>query len=592
MYRPSMLCQTLLLGIVVVLFAGFDCGPSPQQGNGTSGGFPLITQTTLEADGVPVTTSPAPFEAVSGTWLSDNAGAVGTVRTFAIATDANGLGFVNSGRINAAWSGQVLWEPPCGEQTSYSAPFPNVTATSGIAFTCVIDMITEPGISSTNFAQPTQLPSSLTGFGSSYSNTYGIPQMRVYKTGAFVSSASATSVVNGSSATFPFPQNSSGGQLPMGMYGLVFTNVQSNGTRKMVNSSFLAMGANTTFTSPFGVQATEVTNVTITCTGYQSTYQCTSSQSTSAAPIVTLYSANQVSYRGQIVRVGSQPTALATYGTFSNVSQQNGGGIVEPANAIVTNSGSNSVTIVDIPYMVSKATVTVGAQPVAVQVKSDNSAAWVADYGDGTIDQINLNTPSVSKVIVVGSHPAALAYDATNNLLWVGGYNYIAKVDLSSFAIAGTISVSGQVTSLGLSSAQNQVIATVVTGGVSNPYNALNYTESSGSSIQQFSTSNMTSIATNSTGGSADTYKSYTMNGSLPNVALLPNGTVVSANYKNDLAVCATPTGFAVIDVASHSTIMQGSTPTPVRSIAVDENQAIAYLAVPDSNMLITVPLQ
>ncbi len=591
MYQMSVFSKTLLLGIVVFLFAGFDCGPSPQQGNGTSGGFPLQTQTTLEADGVPVTTSPAPFEAVSGTWLSDNANAVGTVRTFAIATDTNGLGFVNSGRVNAAWSGQVLWEPPCGEQTSDSAPFPNVTTTRGIGFTCVIDMITEPGISSPNFAQPTQLPSSLTGYGA-YSNTYGLPQMRVYKTGGFVSSASATSVVNGSSATFPFPKNSSGGLLGMGMYGLVFTNVQSGGTQRMVNSSFVAMGANSTFTSPFGVQATDVINVTITCTGYQSTYNCTSSQSTSTAPIVTLYSANQLSYRGQSVSVGSQPTALATYGTFSNVTQANGGGVVEPANAIVTNSGSNSVTIVDVGHMTSKATITVGAQPVAVQVKSDSSAAWVADYGDGTIDQINLNTPAVSKVIVIGSHPAALAYDSTNNLLWVGGYNYIAKLDLSSFAIAGTISVSGQVTSLGLSSAQNQLIATIVTGGVSNPYNAQGYTASSGSSIQQFSTSNMTSIATNPTGGSTDIYKSYSMNGALPNVALLPNGTVVSANYKNDLAVCATPTGFAVIDVSSHTTIMQGSTPTPVRSIAVDQNQAVAYLTVPDSNMLISVPLQ
>jgi hypothetical protein len=53
----------------------------------------------------------------------------------------------------------------------------------------------------------------------------------------------------------------------------------------------------------------------------------------------------------------------------------------------------------------------------------------------------------------------------------------------------------------------------------------------------------------------------------------------------------ATPTGFAVTDLNTHTILMQIATPAPVTGIAVDTSLQIAYVTVPDANELLTVPL-
>lgn len=44
-------------------------------------------------------------------------------------------------------------------------------------------------------------------------------------------------------------------------------------------------------------------------------------------------------------------------------------------------------------------------------------------------------------------------------------------------------------------------------------------------------------------------------------------GALVSANYGNGIAVIGTPAGFAVLDLAAKTRIMQGNTPSAVRGI-------------------------
>jgi hypothetical protein len=56
-------------------------------------------------------------------------------------------------------------------------------------------------------------------------------------------------------------------------------------------------------------------------------------------------------------------------------------------------------------------------------------------------------------------------------------------------------------------------------------------------------------------------------------------------------AISATPTGFAVTDLSTHVVVMQIATPGPVTAIAVDPNLHIAYVAIPDANELLTVPM-
>jgi hypothetical protein len=55
--------------------------------------------------------------------------------------------------------------------------------------------------------------------------------------------------------------------------------------------------------------------------------------------------------------------------------------------------------------------------------------------------------------------------------------------------------------------------------------------------------------------------------------------------------VTATPTGFTITDISGNVVLVSQSTPSPVTAIAVDPKLNVAYLAMPDSNILLTVPL-
>ena len=55
--------------------------------------------------------------------------------------------------------------------------------------------------------------------------------------------------------------------------------------------------------------------------------------------------------------------------------------------------------------------------------------------------------------------------------------------------------------------------------------------------------------------------------------------------------VTATPTGFSITDLSGHIVLVSETTPSPIAAIAVDQNLNVAYLTMPDSNTLLTVPL-
>ena len=55
--------------------------------------------------------------------------------------------------------------------------------------------------------------------------------------------------------------------------------------------------------------------------------------------------------------------------------------------------------------------------------------------------------------------------------------------------------------------------------------------------------------------------------------------------------VSATSTGFTITDASGRIVLVSETTPSPVAAIAVDKNLNAAYLTMPDSNTLLTVPL-
>lgn len=77
----------------------------------------------------------------------------------------------------------------------------------------------------------------------------------------------------------------------------------------------------------------------------------------------------------------------------------------------------------------------------------------------------------------------------------------------------------------------------------------------------------------------------------MPVPSFLAGGTQVSASFGNGVSVSATPWGFVVLDVVAGTEIMRENTPAPVRAIATDQPNGVAYLTVPDNNLLLSVPV-
>jgi YVTN family beta-propeller protein len=307
------------------------------------------------------------------------------------------------------------------------------------------------------------------------------------------------------------------------------------------------------------------------------------------AAIFTQYYSSQVSYGGKTIAVGSEPVAVKFYGSYMTTSTSTNGSvttttdITSPANAIVANSGSNSVSILDLQNDTDTANITVGTQPMAVTLNSAETYAYVANYGSGTLSEVDLSTKAVTRTATSMAGALSVAVDPSGSYVWVGGTNYLYEVSLSTFAIVQSVPVSGSVTSIAASSAQNELVYTLVQNCCS---------ASSTYAANELLLSNLSTPGTYAH-ADASPYAAYTMKGTLPSAAALPQATsVVSARFSNGMAASATPTGFVIYDVIGHQQIMTGNTPTPVRGIASDPECKFAYFTLPDSNEYITVPLE
>lgn len=358
-------------------------------------------------------------------------------------------------------------------------------------------------------------------------------------------------------------------------------------------SGLLSIGSNnTSLQAPFGVDATDITYTTsVTCPAGGGTDAvgapgCTSGSSSTveAAPLLTEYNAGQVSYLGSNIPVGSYPVAIKAYGSATVITFRGSGSggtltrsYTGPARAVVVNSGSNNITILDLVSDTTAATIAVGVQPSAVVLNPAATLAYVANYGSGTVSVVNLSTLAVSKTTSVGASPMALTVDPSGNYIWVGGLNYISEVSLSSFSPVSTYTVNGQVTSLAIAATPDALLYTLVTNGTN--FQVAQSKLSTGAFVNSYA---QMSAANYSCSG-CDIVVSPT--------SLLASGVVVSANYSNNAVVTGTPTGFAVIDLSTNQQVLTGSASGPVRGIATDASQGMVYMTVPGSNTVMSVPL-
>ena len=431
-------------------------------------------------------------------------------------------------------------------------------------------------------AASNNLPATVTISSTGLLSAYGKPQLIVYDfTGTEWSGPTANSVASdGSSATFPFPQN-----LPSNFYMFAIKNfTASNGAYSVPTATYYDIAAASTLANAFGVDAGLIIVVTIPCNPDPHPSCGSGTSVITPVPIFTQYYAGSVIYQGATIPVGSHPVAVKIYGTSQtqsgNMPYGNGTVTVAPTNAIVANSGSNNVSILSLSSNTVISTIAVGQQPMGVAVNG-TSKAYVANYGSGTLSEVDLTNYVVSRTVSVGAGAQSVTVDPSGASVWVGGTNFISKVNLSNFTVSSTTALSGAVTSLASSAGQNELIYTLAKSCCGSGSNA---------AANEFSIGNLTSQG-NYGSMPATPYANYTMQGTLPSAASLPSASAVSAEWANGMAASATPTGYVIYDLVAHKEIMRGTTPTPVRGIASDPSNTVVYLTLPDSNEYISVPL-
>jgi YVTN family beta-propeller protein len=210
--------------------------------------------------------------------------------------------------------------------------------------------------------------------------------------------------------------------------------------------------------------------------GYIYEYPCkgidTDNVTYNTYPVISLYASNQVLVNGTPVNVGANPTAVTTYeyATDSSGTVPCGGYKDDSRNgdmrAIVANSGSNSVSILNVVSPSVLYTVPVGRQPVALVANASGSTAYVANYVDGTVTPVNLNSGTAGSPVAVGGNPTSVALTSAR-VLWVGGVGFLTEINTANMSVVGTQPVYGKtIVALGFSDLENELVASSTdTGG-------------------------------------------------------------------------------------------------------------------------------
>lgn len=438
-------------------------------------------------------------------------------------------------------------------------------------------------------------PSTITlGSSAPLTTNNGMPLLYVYnESGSLVSTETATSVSgDGSQATFPFPST-----LPPGGYSLAIVN--ENGYAAGVNLLSVA-SSQTIAGNPFGVAASGQTTTVETCVpitiGHNTHLQCTGASNYSTFPVISLYSQGQVLIDNTPVNVGPNPTAVAAFPAGTVVKEQNGPDFTDVSGmtgAIVANSGSDTVSVLDLVHDDVKATITVGNQPVALAVSSNGSTAYVANYGDSTITSINLTDDTVGTTVAVGGNPTSLAL-TSSGVLWVGGAGFLTEINTSNMTVTATESTGGKtIIGLGYSDAEGQLAATTVDASGNVYADLVNpATVTAGGSYQPTASTLVSTVPQHLNTRTNSEVRSFTATlASSPVLNLDQPGAPPMVVQDGWAVVTVTPTGFTISNIENGSVLVSETTPSPVTGVAVDPTLSAAYLVMPDSNTLLTVPL-
>jgi len=492
---------------------------------------------------------------------------------------------------------------PSGSSWTYQLLNQEVFPISGVEGDCLTKTIAP---ASTRFAILGQLPQTLTLTGEApFTTIYGMPKLYVYDgTATLVATETATIVSDdGLQATFPFPSS-----LQQNGYSVAVANQTNIGSGiSTVGTNYLSIASSQTIAgNPFGVAAQVISTTRQsadnpdpygdgTCAGqwvfYSDTY-------TNTVPVVTLYSLNQVNNGGATIPVGLNPTAIALYDSQDDEDDRSNGpchssesDTTQMSRAVVANSGSNTLSVLDIVNNTVLSTITVGNQPVALVLSSDGNTAYVANYTDGTVTQVNLTTQTATATVAVGGKPTSVTITSAGTL-WVGGVGFLTQMNSRPMSVVATETVTNKtIVALGFSNSVNQLVATTVDTNGNVYADEINPSTFQRGGVYAPLASNMVSTVGTHSVHSGPVH-AFT--------ATLAGANQISANQVGApplvvqdgwAVITATPTGFTITDITGQIVLVSETTPSPVTAIAVDYGLNVAYLVMPDSNILLTVPL-
>ncbi len=111
--------------------------------------------------------------------------------------------------------------------------------------------------------------------------------------------------------------------------------------------------------------------------------------------------------------------------------------------AVVTNSGSNDISIVDLAVGTVLATISVGTDPQGVAVSSRLGRAVVANRGANSASFINLDDLSFVTNVAVGTEPTGVAINPERDIAVVtnNASNTVTLLDVGSTAVLSTVTV-------------------------------------------------------------------------------------------------------------------------------------------------------
>jgi YVTN family beta-propeller protein len=117
-----------------------------------------------------------------------------------------------------------------------------------------------------------------------------------------------------------------------------------------------------------------------------------------------------------------------------------------PSTAIyVTDSGSDTLSVVSAATDMVVATVPVGQKPWAVAVSADGMTAYVSNSGSDDVSVVDMRTRKVRATVVVGVRPCDLLLSPDGRFLYADVFteNAVAVIDTHSDAVVAKIPVGG-----------------------------------------------------------------------------------------------------------------------------------------------------